>query len=364
MSSINKDQKKIDSLTVIFVTGGAGYIGSHFLDLCTQIGKEYIEPHQIVVLDDFSGGHLEIIEILNQELRRSYLPVLIVEKINICDLEKLKKIFSKYQPKAVVHFAGKISVAESVKDPGLYYKNNVEGSENLLLSMQEFGCKKIVFSSTAAVYGDVDGGDLITEDFPLNPLNPYGDSKLRIEVAIQEASQQWGLSAIIFRYFNAAGASLSGLIGEWHEPETHLIPLILENALNPESEIKVFGSDYPTRDGTCIRDYIHVSDLAQAHILGLNRLFKNEVGAVEIYNLGTQHGTSVLEVIEAVKKVTKKQIKTVEFDRRPGDAPFLIASHKKAHQILGWEPSRSSIESIIRTAYVWHQNLLRINGKA
>ena len=350
-------------MNTILITGGAGYIGSHFLEHWLKVSKEYIGPYQVVVLDNLSGGHLEILDILNHEIRKEYELIPILEKVDLCDFENLKKVFAQYQPKAVIHFAGKISVAESVSDPDLYFKNNVEGSENLLLAMQEFNCKKIVFSSTAAVYGDTEGSDPISEDGKLDPVSPYGDTKLRVEQAIVEASTLWGLQAIIFRYFNAAGASLSGLIGEWHEPETHLIPLILENVLNPEVELKVFGKDYETRDGSCIRDYIHVTDLAHAHILGLSRLLKDEVEGAEIFNLGTQNGTSVLEVIDAVKKVTKKQVKVRECERRPGDAAVLIASPKKAKKILGWQPAHSNIETILRTSYVWHQNLRQIKGK-
>lgn len=356
-------QEKHHALPVIFVTGGAGYVGSHFLEHWGRVSKEYIENHRIVVLDNLSGGHQEILDLLNQELRGEYAELIGLEKVDLCDLTALKKLFAQYRPKAVMHFAGKISVAESVSNPGLYYRNNVEGSENVIVAMQEFGCQYMVFSSTAAVYGSIDGPDPITEDCALDPVNPYGDSKLRIEEAIQEAAQNWGLKAIIFRYFNAAGAATSGLIGEWHEPETHLIPLVLENALNPESELKVFGNDYPTRDGTCVRDYIHVTDLAHAHILGLSRLLKQQTEGTEIYNLGTQSGTTVLEVIEAVKKVTKKQLKIKQCERRAGDAPVLIASSKKALKVLGWKPTHSDIENILRTAFVWHQNLLRIQGK-
>ena len=359
---MDSSNASVNSLPVIFVTGGAGYIGSHFLEHWTRVNKEYFEPHQIVVLDNLSGGHLETLEALNQEMRKNYIPDFILEVVDLCDLPALHRVFSRYRPQAVMHFAGKISVAESVENPELYFKNNVEGSENLLLTMQEFACKKIVFSSTAAVYGNVDTVDAITEDFSLGALNPYGESKLRTEQAIIEATSQWGLQAIIFRYFNAAGAALSGIIGEWHEPETHLIPLVLES-VQTQGELKVFGQDYPTRDGTCIRDYIHVTDLAHAHVLGLVRLLKNEATGAEIYNLGTQSGTSVLEVVEAVKKVTKKEVKTLDFERRPGDATFLIASPKKAQKILAWQAIHSEIETIIRTAYIWHQNLSRIQGK-
>lgn len=363
MSKLDPRQTNINQLPVIFVTGGAGYIGSHFLEHWLNASKEFIEPHHLVVLDNLSGGHDEIIEILNQENRKNYSPLYTLEKIDLCDLSALKLLFSRYRPKAVVHFAGKISVAESVINPQFYFKNNVEASENLLLAMQEFDCKKMVFSSTAAVYGAIDSSDPITEESALEPVNPYGDTKLRVEQAIAEASSQWGLQAIIFRYFNAAGASISGIIGEWHEPETHLIPLVLESILNPDAELKVFGNDYQTRDGSCVRDYIHVTDLAHAHILGLARLFRSEVLGSEVFNLGTQNGTTVLEVIEAVKKVTKKQLNIIQCERRAGDAPILVASPKKAQKVLGWSAAHSDIESILRTAYVWHQNLLLLKGK-
>jgi len=347
----------VDDLPIIFVTGGAGYIGSHFLDQWCRVGREQVGRFQLVVLDNLSGGHLQLLESVNREMRKNYLPDFILEVVDLCEFDALRKLFEKYRPRAVIHFAGKISVAESVENPDLYFKNNVGGSENLLAAMQEFDCQKIVFSSTAAVYGNVDTIDSITEDFSLDPLSPYGESKLRTEQAITEASAQWGLQAIIFRYFNAAGAALSGLIGEWHEPETHLIPLVLESLLRPGGEVKIFGQDYPTRDGTCIRDYIHVTDLAQAHILGLTRLLNGEAKGTEVYNLGTESGTSVLEVIEAVKSVTKKAIKVRYFDRRSGDAIFLIASPKKASRVLGWHPEHSAIETIIKTAFVWQQHL-------
>jgi UDP-glucose 4-epimerase len=348
----------------IFVTGGAGYIGSHFLEYWYRTAAEHMDPCRIVVLDNMSGGHFEILDILNLEIRKNYHITPIFEKIDLCDLTALKNAFSLYRPHAVVHFAGKISVAESVVNPELYFRNNVEGSENLLFAMKEYNCKKIVFSSTAAVYGNVESSDPIDEEARLEPVNPYGDTKLRIEQVIKEASLSWGLKGIIFRYFNAAGAAVSGTIGEWHEPETHLIPLVLEKALNPDAELKVFGNDYPTRDGTCIRDYIHVTDLAHAHLLGIKRLLNEEVSGTEIYNLGTQNGTSVLEIINAVKNVTKKEVKVVESDRRPGDAAILIASPKKVQKVLGWQAVHSDIETILKTAYNWHQNLLRIKQKS
>lgn len=350
------------SLPVVFVTGGAGYIGSHFLEQWTRSASEYLDPCQLVVLDDFSGGHHEILDVIDHEFRKAYLPSLRIEKVDLCDFSRLKSLFEEYQPAMVVHFAGKISVAESVANPGLYHRNNVEGSENLISLMREFGCKKMVFSSTAAVYGNVEGSEPISESHPLGPLNPYGHSKLSIEQAMEEASKSWGLQGIVFRYFNAAGASSSGLIGEWHEPETHLIPLVIESAMGGSAELKLFGTDYPTRDGTCVRDYIHVTDLAQAHILGLARLAKSQVNGVEIYNLGTENGTTVREVIDAVRKVTRKPVTAVECERRPGDAPFLIASQNHAKSVLGWKPIHSDIETILRTAMNWYIRLQQLKG--
>jgi len=359
---VNSNDQPNHDLPVVFVTGGAGYIGSHFLELWSRVAREFLEPCRLVVLDDFSGGHHEIMNIVDHEFRKVYLDPPQVEIVDLCDGNRLKQLFEKYRPQMVVHFAGKISVAESVSNPELYYRNNVEGSENLLFLMRDFDCKKMVFSSTAAVYGNVEGSEPISENHLVGPVNPYGDTKLRVEQVMAEASASWGLQGIVFRYFNAAGASISGQIGEWHEPETHLIPLVIESALGGSAELKLFGTDYPTRDGTCVRDYIHVTDLAQAHILGLARLAKNQVQGIETYNLGTENGTTVREIIEAVRKVTRKPVAALECDRRPGDAPFLIASQSRAKSILGWKPIHSDIESILRTALNWHRRLHELKG--
>ncbi len=356
------DSESSMQLPVVFVTGGAGYIGSHFLEHWARIAHEHLPNSQLVVLDDFSGGHHEIMDVIDHEFRSQYRVPPLVELVDLCDLSRLKDLFARYRPQMVVHFAGKISVAESVTHPEIYHRNNVEGSENLLFAMREFGCHKIVFSSTAAVYGNVEGSSPISEDAPLGPLNPYGVSKLRIEEAIAEASNEWGLQGIIFRYFNAAGASITGQLGEWHEPETHLIPLVIESAMGGSAELKLFGTDYPTRDGTCVRDYIHVTDLAQAHILGLARLANEQVKGVEVFNLGTESGTTVREVIEAVQKVTHQTVKALECERRPGDAPFLIAGQSRAKMILGWTPIHSDIETILRTALAWHHRLQQWKG--
>lgn len=355
----DEDQNKIP---YILVTGGAGYIGSHFIECWALTARDHALPHRIVILDDLSHGHFEIIEKLDALFQSHYIPPVIFEKVDLCNMEAVDSVFKKYQPELVVHFAGKISVAESVEKPEYYHKNNVEGSENLLSAMRKFQCNKIVFSSTAAVYGNDDSSSPINENATLSPLNPYGITKLKIENAIAVAAEEWGLQGIVFRYFNAAGASISGQIGEWHEPETHLIPLVIESAHQSEVELKLFGKDYPTRDGTCIRDYIHVSDLAMAHVLGVSRLLKGDVAQTEIYNLGTEQGTSVQEVIEAVQKVTGKNVIVREFPRRAGDAAMLVASSAQAKKVLGWNPIHSDIETILRTAEVWYHRLQDLKG--
>lgn len=341
----------------LFVTGGAGYIGSHFLEHWMRSNLQEPDAYRIVILDDLSGGHLQILSILEQEFRAHYETLPILERVDLCDLSRVRSLFKTYRPSAVVHFAGKISVAESVQRPDFYYQNNVEGSENLLLAMQEYGCRSLVFSSTAAVYGNPATDSPLTEEDAVEPVNPYGDSKLRVEHAIRDAHREWGLNAILFRYFNACGAALSGKIGEWHEPETHLIPLILESVLRPAAELNVYGTDYPTRDGSCVRDYIHVTDLAQAHVLGLERLLQGTSEGVEVFNLGTEKGTTVLEVIQAVQKVTGKKVRIKISARRPGDASTLVASAKKAMNHLRWVPQHSDIETILRSAYGWQKNL-------
>jgi UDP-glucose-4-epimerase GalE len=352
-----------DKTPVILVTGGAGYIGSHFIESWALHVRDHAFPHRIVVLDDLSNGHFEIIQRLDAVFQSHYIAPVIFEKVDLCNLKEVHAIFEKHQPELVVHFAGKISVAESVEKPDFYHQNNVEGSENLLSAMREFQCKKMVFSSTAAVYGNEGSSSPILESASLAPLNPYGITKLKIEQSIAAASEEWGLQGVIFRYFNAAGASISGQIGEWHEPETHLIPLVIESALSAEAELKLFGKDYPTRDGTCVRDYIHVTDLAMAHILGVGRLLKGEVKDTEVYNLGTEQGTSVQEVIDAVQKIIGKKVKVREYPRRSGDAATLVASSAQAKKVLGWKPVHSEIETILRTAEVWFQSLKELKGQ-
>jgi len=321
----------------ILVTGGAGYIGSHTVLALQNQG------YQITILDNLIYGHRELIEIFPAVK-------LIVGDIN--DAQLLKNIFSTYDIAAVIHFAAYAYVGESITDPRKYYRNNVVGSLTLLEAMVDHGINKIVFSSTCATYGIPDTVP-ITEDQLQNPINPYGTSKLAVEKILLDFSQAYGLKSVIFRYFNAAGADPEGRVGEDHTPETHLIPLILYTALGKRSQINIYGTDYSTPDGTCIRDYIHVSDLAQAHIWGLEYLLQG--GNTNIFNLGNGNGFSVREMIETAQLVTNRPIKVLEGDRRPGDPPILVGSSAKAHRILGWQPQYPLAKDILHHAWSWHQ---------
>lgn len=324
------------SLTIL-VTGGAGYIGSHTVLALQNQG------YHIIVVDNLIYGHRELIEIFPAVK-------LIVGDIN--DAQLLKNIFSTYDITAVIHFAAYAYVGESITDPRKYYRNNVVGSLTLLEAMVDHGINKIVFSSTCATYGIPDTVP-ITEDQLQNPINPYGTSKLAVEKILLDFSQAYGFKSVIFRYFNAAGADPKGRVGEDHTPETHLIPLILYTALGKRSQINIYGTDYSTPDGTCIRDYIHVSDLAQAHILGLEYLLQG--GNTNIFNLGNGNGFSVREMIETAQLITNRPIKVLEGDRRPGDPPILVGSSAKAHRILGWQPQYPLAKDILHHAWSWHQ---------
>lgn len=264
----------------------------------------------------------------------------------------LEQVFQKHKIDAVMHFAAYSLVGESVADPAIYYRNNVLGTLNLLEVMLNHGVKRIIFSSTAAVYGEP--VELpITEEHPTRPTNPYGTTKLAVEGMLHWFGQAYGLKYVSLRYFNAAGADVAGDIGEDHEPETHLIPLVLQTALGVRPEIKIFGTDYPTHDGTCIRDYIHVTDLANAHLLALEKLIKE--GGTAIYNLGNGNGFSVREVIQVAQAVTGRPIKVAEAERRPGDPAVLVASSDKIKKELGWQPRFKELDKIISTAWQWHK---------
>jgi UDP-glucose 4-epimerase len=317
----------------ILVTGGAGYIGSHSVKLFLDRG------HEVWVYDNLSMGH------------RAAVPAdrLIVGDLN--ENHKLDHLFVTQRIEAVVHFAAYAFVGESVTNPGKYYQNNLVNTLNLMECMRRNGVKKIVFSSTCATYG-IPQAVPITEEELQQPINPYGNGKLAVEWALADYARAYGWGYSGLRYFNAAGASPDGSIGEDHDPETHLIPLVLQVALGQRPHIEVFGSDYPTPDGTCIRDYIHVDDLAEAHLFALEKL---HAGKGQGYNVGTGRGYSVREVIQTAEEVTGKKIAVKEAPRRPGDPPSLVASSDKIRHELAWRPRYTDLRAIVETAWRWHR---------
>ena len=322
----------------ILVTGGAGYIGSHIVLALRRRG------YQVVILDNLVCGHRDIVEeVLKAELVIG----------DTSDRQLLDQLFATRNISAVMHFAAYTYVGESVTDPAKYYRNNVVGTLTLLEAMLAAGSDKFVFSSTCATYG-IPQKIPIPETHPQAPINPYGASKLMVERMLEDFDRAYGLKSVIFRYFNAAGADPSGSLGEDHTPETHLIPLILLSALGKRESIQIFGTDYPTSDGTCIRDYIHVSDLAEAHVLGLEYLLQG--GETEIFNLGNGNGFSVREAIETARQVIGREITVVESSRRPGDPPILVGSSDRARKILGWHPQYADLAQIIAHAWQWHQH--------
>jgi len=324
---------------MILIVGGAGYIGSHVNKLLNKKG------FKTVIFDNLSRGHREFVkwgEFFEGDL---------------LDIGRLRSCFESYRIEAVMHFSAFALVEESVLYPEKYYQNNVIGTLNLLQVMREFGVKHFIFSSTCATYG-LPEKIPISEDHPQDPINPYGRTKLMIEKTLEDYDRAYDLKHINLRYFNAAGADPDGEIGELHHPETHLIPLVIYAAKGLNEEIKIFGTDYPTKDGTCIRDYIHVMDLADAHIKALQYLMdKNESDS---FNLGNGNGHSVREVIEAVRKVSKKDFKVVEAGRREGDPPVLISSSEKAIETLKWKPQYEDLDMIIETAWRWHKKKLSL----
>ncbi len=315
----------------IIVTGGAGYIGSHAVRALEAAG------YRPVIVDDLSRGHA------------SFCDGYDFHPVNVLDSEALHAVFSEHKPVAVMHFAAFIEVAESVQKPDLYMKNNVEGVRCVLSAMKQAGTEHLIFSSTAAVYGQVDQAEALAENLPLRPINPYGESKLAAERLIEAADH---VRSVRLRYFNAAGASDSGAIGEAHFPETHLVPLVLQAALGMRESISIFGSDYPTRDGSCVRDYIHVEDLADAHVKALEYLMNG--GNSDVFNLGSSAGYSVKEIIAKAEEVVGHGFEVHAALRRTGDPPTLIASHDKITRVLGWTP-RHDLDSILKSAYDWHQ---------
>ncbi len=321
---------------MILVTGGAGYIGSHYVLYAQEQGEE------VVVLDNLAYGHAQAVP--------EGVPFIDGEMGNAALLDD---VFTKYKVDAVVHFAAYAYVGESVTDPSKYYNNNTCATLAVLDAMRRHDVKDFVFSSTCATYGNPQYMPM-DEKHPQSPINPYGESKYFVEHILKAFDKAYGLRFTALRYFNAAGADPKGRIGESHTPETHLLPLILQVATGARAGIDIFGTDYDTPDGTCIRDYIHILDLAQAHSLALKRLRAG--GASDFYNLGSEQGYSVREVVSTCERVTGKTIPTVEKPRRAGDPPRLVASAGKARADLGWKPEYQNIEEIIKTAWNWEQN--------
>lgn len=322
---------------MILVTGGAGYIGSHCVLKLKEAGEE------VVVFDNLSTGHIETVENLGVEFLQGDLR-------NAADIQG---VFEKYDIDAVVHFAAFSQVGESVKEPYKYFQNNVCGSLNLLDAMVKHDVKKIVFSSTAATYGEPVYTP-IDENHPQKPINPYGETKLTVEMIMDDFDRAYGLKSVRLRYFNVAGADEAGRIGEWHNPETHLIPNVLKAALGSGKKFQLFGDDYDTKDGTCVRDYIDVNDLIDAHLLALKYLQNG--GETNVFNLGTKTGSTVKEVFAACEDVTGMKIPLEICPRREGDPATLVADNSKALATLGWKPSRT-LENSVQFAWAWEQKL-------
>ncbi len=331
---------------MILVTGGAGYIGSHCVLALLAKGFD------VVIFDNLETGHIETVETLKKEGNVQFV------KGDLKNLEDINSVFEKFQIDAVVHFAALSLVGESVKEPQKYYYNNVYGTLNLLNTMLSHDVKKIVFSSTAATYGEPEYIP-IDEKHPQNPINPYGNTKLVVEKIMDDYSKAYDLRSVRLRYFNVAGADSKARVGEWHEPETHLIPNVLKSTFSGGKTFEMYGDDYPTKDGTCVRDYINVEDLAQAHILALEYL--NNGGETNYFNLGTKNGDTVKEVFSACETVTEKTIPVNVMPRRAGDPASLVADNSKAKEVLGWNPQKT-LEESISTAYIWENKLL-INVK-
>lgn len=316
------------------MTGGAGYIGSHTVKELLKHG------HDVVVFDNLSAGHRELV--LTDKFFQG----------DLLDPDALRTCFDRFSFDSVLHFAGMTSVPDSVRDPQSYYQTNIIGGLNLLEVMLKHEVKDLIFSSSAAIYGSPERVPT-PEDHPKNPESPYGRTKWIFEQILEDYSRAYGLRSISLRYFNAAGSDPSGQIGEWHNPESHLIPIVLEVAQRKRRQIEILGTDYDTPDGTCIRDFIHVSDLAEAHVLALQHLHGSSLCTA--YNLGIGAGHSVREVVDTCRKVTGLAISTVEGPRRPGDPPQLVADSSRAERELGWRPRLSGLPEIVETAWKWQK---------
>jgi UDP-glucose 4-epimerase len=318
----------------VCVTGGAGYIGSHMVRVLLR------EGHRVVVVDDLSSGHADALP-----------PKVPLVRADVREATAVSRALRDHDVEAVLHFASRIQVGESVVNPRLYWRDNLAAGVALLEAVLDAGVKRFVLSSTAAVYGDPVRVPL-DEDHPTEPVNPYGATKLAIERMLGDYARAYGLSYAALRYFNASGADVAAGIGERHEPETHLIPIVLDAALGKRPHVTVFGDDWATPDGTCVRDYVHVTDLAEAHLAALAHLAQGGEGGA--FNLGTGHGHSVREVIDTAERVTGRAIPVVTGPRRAGDAPALVASADRAARVLGWKAKRASLEEIVSDAWAWH----------
>ncbi|GGO57207.1 UDP-glucose 4-epimerase [Roseovarius pacificus] len=321
-------------MTNILVTGGAGYIGSHACKVLKAAG------YTPVTYDNLSTGWEEAVK---------FGPF---EQGDLTDRERLDQIFAAYQPAAILHFAALSQVGESMREPGLYWHNNVAGSLTLFQAAVQAGCMNVVFSSTCATYGDQDNV-VLDESSAQYPINAYGASKRAIEDMLRDFEGAYGLNHVVFRYFNVAGADSEAEVGEFHQPETHLVPLILDAIQGKRDALTIFGTDYDTPDGTCIRDYVHVMDLVDAHVLGLNWLEQGK--GSRVFNLGTGTGFSVREVIENAESITGKDVPRIEGPRRPGDCTKLVSGSSRAEAELGWTPARSTLDQMIGDAWRWHQ---------
>ncbi len=326
---------------MILITGGAGYIGSH------TVLNFLKDKYDVVVFDSLETGHIETVE----ELQKA--GNVIFEKGDLRNIEDIERVFEKHSIEAVIHFAAFSLVGESVPNPAKYYRNNTFGTLNLLDTMVKHNVKKIIFSSTCATYGEPQYTP-IDEKHPQNPINPYGASKLMVERIMADYDKAYGLKSVKLRYFNVAGCDTQGRVGEWHDPETHLIPNILKSVFGNGQTFKIFGDDYNTPDGTCIRDYVNVEDLAQAHKLAY--LWLEKENRSEVFNLGTENGNSVKEVFDTCEKVLNQNIKVEIAPRRPGDPATLFANANKAKSVLNWKPE-TSLEHSIETAYKFEQKL-------
>ena len=318
----------------VFVTGGAGYVGSH------AVRRLIAGGHNVTVFDNLAFGH-----------RQAVHPDATFIQGDLADGARLGELFRQENYDAVMHFAAWLNVGESVHKPLMYYRNNVANTLNLLEAMEAARVQRMVFSSTCAVYGEPDRLPLV-EDLPKAPINPYGATKLAVEYMLKDSATAWGLGSVALRYFNASGAAGDGTIGEDHDPETHLIPLVLQVALGQRPHISVFGTDYPTPDGSCVRDYIHVEDLAEAHLLAIEGA---RPGSAEAYNVGTGRGTSVFEVIESARRATGHPIPTQIAPRRAGDPPSLFANSDNVRRRFGWSPRHTAIDTIVASAWNWHR---------